>query len=346
MFTYQMNVPSRVPELNATVTLADNPNNEFSAWLISPSGEALAYGENTIPISSPPTQVLGTQLHVLSPVAGEWTLVVEFGPQVSGMALDEPFTVTTSESPVSVQSNLPSSPSTKLAAGTANQYGVTIANNGPDPEVYYVDARLPQSTTESLATQFGTTNTVQEPNSAFSSNPEPLYLVPTHTTSFAAQASTSGKQAIEFDAGNATGDPDIESTSGSLAGAAFSANPVAQGIWDLAPVEVGTFGTTGGPSETATTSMSVTTAAFDSAVSSPTGDLWETSADASAPFDPVVVEPGQSVTIPVTITPNAPAGSTVSGTLYVDDAWVLFAQVFAQLTGNDVAAVPYTYKVK
>ncbi|HEY2651257.1 MAG TPA: S8 family serine peptidase [Solirubrobacteraceae bacterium] len=346
LFTYQLNVPGGLPELNATVTLADNPNNEFSAWLVSPSGEAQAYGENTIPISNPPTQVLGTQLHVLSPQAGTWSLAIEFGPQVSGMALDEPFTVTTNESPIAVQSTVPNSASSKLPAGKASTFGVTIANNGPDPEVDFVDARLPGSTTEPLATQFGTTNTVQEPDSAFSSNVQPLYLVPTHTTSFAAQASTTGPQAIEFDAGYASGDPDIASTAGTLAGAAFSANPIEQGIWGIVPVEVGPFGTTGGPSETATTAMSVTTAAFDTAVSSPTGDLWETSADASAPFNPVVVGPGQSVTIPVTITPNAPSGSTVSGTLYVDDAWVGFAQVYAQLTGNDVASVPYTYTVK
>jgi Peptidase inhibitor I9 len=346
LFNYQINVPGNRPELNATVTLADNPNNVFDAWLINPAGQAQAFAENTIPISNPPTNVLGTQLHVPSPQAGTWTLAVLFAPQVSGMALSEPFTVTTNQDAIPVQSTLPNSRSAKLTGGKANTFNVTVSNNGPDPEVYFLDARLPESTTESLATTAGTTNTVPEPNSQGNGNPVAVYLVPTHTTSLAESATTTGPQAIEFDSGGPAGDPDLASTQGTLASLAFSANPVEQGLWDIAPAEVGPFGANPGPSETATTSMSVTTAAFDNDVSSATGDLWQTSANPSAPFDPVVVEPGQSVTIPVTITPSAPAGSTVSGTLYVDDASFLLYEFFNGLNGNDVTSVPYTYTVK
>jgi hypothetical protein len=346
MFTYQINLPANRPELNATVTLADNPNNVFDAWLVNPSGEAQAFAENTIPISDPPTNVLGTQLHVPSPAAGTWTLIVLFAPQVSGMALQEPFTVTTNQDAVPVQSNLPSSRSTKLTGGQAHTFNVTVANNGPDPEVYFLDARLPQSTTETLATTAGTTNTVAEPNSQFNANPFAVYLVPTHTTSLAESASTTGPQPIEFDSAGPAGDPDLASTAGSTASSAFSANPVEQGLWDIAPTEVGPFGNNPGPTETATTSASVTTAAFDNDVSSPTGDLWQTSADPSAAFDPVVVEPGQSVTIPVTIKPSAPSGSRVSGTVYVDDTYFVLYEFFNGLNGNDVSAVPYTYTVK
>jgi hypothetical protein len=346
MFNYEINVPANRPELNATVTLADNPNNVFDAWLVNPAGEAQAFAENTIPISDPPTNVLGTQLHVPSPQAGTWTLIVLFAPQVSGMALSEPFTVTTNQDPVPVQSTLPNARSTKLAGGRPQTFNVTVHNNGPDPEVYFLDARLPESTTETLATTAGTTNTVTEPNSLASPNPFAVYLVPTHTTALAEQASTSGPQPIMFDSAGPAGDPDLASTQGSLASLAFSANPIEQGLWDIAPSEVGPFGANPGPKETATTSMSVTTAAFDNDLSSPTGDLWQTSTDPNAPFNPVVVEPGQSATIPVTITPSAPSGSTVSGTLYVDDSYFLLYEFFNGLNGNDVSAVPYTYTVK
>jgi hypothetical protein len=283
---------------------------------------------------------------VPSPQAGTWTLAVQFAPQVSGMALSEPFTVTTNQDAVPVQSSVPNSPSVKLSGGQGHTFGVTVSNNGPDPEVYFLDARLPTSTTESLATQAGTTNTVQEPNSLFSTNPFAVYLVPTHTTQFDNQASTTGPQPIEFDSVGPAGDPDLASTAGTLASLAFAANPIEQGLWTVAPVEAGVFGTTGGPQETATTSASVTTAAFDSDVSSPTGDLWQSSADPSAPFNPLVVQPGQTVTIPVTITPSAPSGSTVSGTLYVDDSFFTLYEFFNGLNGNDVATIPYTYTVK
>ncbi|MGA2929483.1 MAG: S8 family serine peptidase, partial [Solirubrobacteraceae bacterium] len=85
-FYYQLAVSSGVPELNASLSLANNPNNPFTAWLVSPSGEAVAQAANELP-SSPPgtiTNEPGAQLHVLSPAAGTWTLIVAFFPQVSG----------------------------------------------------------------------------------------------------------------------------------------------------------------------------------------------------------------------------------------------------------------------
>lgn len=171
-------------------------------------------------------------------------------------------------------------------------------------------------------------------------------MVPSHTTALQGQASTSGPQNIQFDMEGPAGDPDVGSTIGSLVGASLSANPIESGLWDIAPVESGAFGASGGPSETATTSLSATTAGFDTDVTSPTGDLWQTAADPSASFDPVVMNPGQTVTIPVTITPSAASGSTVSRTLYVDDAYFFLYELFNGLNGNDVAAIPYTYTVQ
>jgi hypothetical protein len=92
--------------------------------------------------------------------------------------------------------------------------------------------------------------------------------------------------------------------------------------------------------------MVARTQGFDGAVSSPTGDLWLASTTASlAGFDPDVVQPGQTVTIDVTITPAGSAGSVVSGTLYVD---VFEGSVtpYSQLSGDELAALPYTYTIK
>ncbi len=59
-----------------------------------------------------------------------------------------------------------------------------------------------------------------------------------------------------------------------------------------------------------------------------------------------MVGPGQTGTIPVTITPSAPSGTQVSGTLYIDDASQLGFQGYLGYEGNDVAAIPYSYTVK
>ena len=98
--------------------------------------------------------------------------------------------------------------------------------------------------------------------------------------------------------------------------------------------------------------MTATTAAFDPAVSAPTGDLWLGSTDATAGVTPYVVNPGQSVTIPVTITPQGSPGTTVSGTIYVADSSFISGSVTYNLLGgtfpegSDVAAFPYSYTIK
>jgi hypothetical protein len=178
----------------------------------------------------------------------------------------------------------------------------------------------------------------------------PVYLVPTHTTGFAEQATVTGggTTPILFDSAGPTGDPDIASTAGTTANASHVSNPVSQGVWDIALEMVGPFGATGGPSETVHTSMAATTNPFDSAMSSSTGDLWLASTTPSSlgSFNPTLTNPGKWASIPVTITPNAPSGTTVHGTLYIDDAARIINQFFGTLNCNDVAAIPYQYKVK
>lgn len=118
----------------------------------------------------------------------------------------------------------------------------------------------------------------------------------------------------------------------------------APGLWDMAPDVVGPFGGTGATQEPVNTSLAATTPAFDPAISSPPGDLWATSLNPSASFGTVIVDPGKSATIPVTITLSGPAGTVVSGTLYLDDASLVdFGNLIPN--GNQVAAFPYTYTI-
>ena len=267
--------------MNASVVLANNPNNPFTAFLVNPSGEAQGFTNNELPASWPvgsQTNTLGGQMHVLSPAPGSWTLVVAFAPQVSGTALTEPFTVSTNDSSVPASSGgLPNSTGTKLAKGQAQTYNVRITNNGSTPDEYFVDARLPGSTPLSLSSLFGPNTTVPL---NFGEN-VPVYLVPSHTTAFTGVAGTTGRDADSVRLGLDFGDPDIISSVGSTVSGSLSANPVAQGLWDIAPNVVGPFGATGAPSEPVQTTMNVATAPFDSAVSSQTGDLWLASTDPS-----------------------------------------------------------------
>ncbi len=345
-FYYQLKLNTPQPELNASVKLGDNPDNVFSAFLVSPSGEATAFASNTIPdANGNPQNQLGAELHTLHAAAGTWTLIVAFVPQVSGNALNEPFTVTTSQTPLSASGGgLPNSPSAQLSSGGTYVYNVTIKNTSPAAESFFPDARLPQSTRLALTALKGGSTT--EPLT--SSANIPLYLIPTETSALNEAARALGSQPIQFDSGSPAGDPDIVSTVGSSVTASLFADRITQGLWNIAPVNVGAFGPTPAPPEAVATSAQVFTRAFDSTVTSPTGDLWSASADPTTlnTFSPVTVNPTQTATIPITIKPTGAPGTKVSGTLFVDDANFILFDNFVNPNGNEVAAIPYSYTIK
>ncbi|HEY1568592.1 MAG TPA: S8 family serine peptidase [Solirubrobacteraceae bacterium] len=350
-FFYQLDVPAGQPELNATITVQD-PGNQFGAYLINPQGEAVAYATNMVPgatASSPPNQQAGAQLHTLNPAPGRWRLAVVFAPVVSGNALSSPFQVNVNQQAVAASAGgLPNSASTQLTAGQAQTYNVTVKNTGTAPETFFGDARLPGSTPFTLGAISGNTDNLPDNDNV------PLYLVPTNSTQFQAQATTTGSTPLLFESQFVGGDPDVASTVGTTASLSFSDNPLATGEWDVLPVEFGTFGTTGPPSESVTTSASVITSPFDSTVSSPTGDLESDSANPATSLDsfaPITVGPGQSATIPVTVTPSGASGTKVSGTLYLDDvAYFEFGSIQDALVNfpqaDQVAALPYQYTIK
>jgi hypothetical protein len=344
-FYYQINVPGGEPELNASVTLANNPNNSLLAFLVNPSGEAEAYTSNGELTDSSAglsvTSELGGQLHVLNPAAGTWTLIVVYAPAVSGTAISEPFAVSVNEDSVPVQASaVPDSNHTALTAGKTYTYNLKVRNTGNSPELYFVDPRLSGSTTMNLVS---VTNSATQAPLTFSDN-FPEYLVPTDSTSFLAQASTDGTEPIVFDTSSPMGDPDLVSNQGLSVSASLNANPITQGEWSVLPTDTGPFGATAPATEDVNTSMSVTAPAFDPAVSTAIGDMWQLSVGGAFIVAPPVA-PDASETIPVTITPSGPSGSTVSGTLYVDDEQSYLLGGLAP-NGNQVAAVPYQYTIK
>lgn len=350
-FFYQLDVPAGQPELNATITVQD-PGNVFGAYLINPQGEAAAYATNMVPgatASSPPSDQTGAQLHTLSPAPGRWRLAVVFAPTVSGNELSSPFEVNVNQQAVpATAGDLPNDASTQLTAGQSYSYNVTVKNTGTAPEMFFPDARLPGSTTLPLGAVSGDTDNLPVNDNL------PVYLVPTHSTQFHAQATTSGSTPLLFESQFVGGDPDLASTIGTTASLSFADNPLATGEWDVLPVEYGTFGPTGPPSEAATASASVVTSPFDTAVSSPTGDLEADSANPAtslASFTPITVGPGQTATIPITITPSGASGTKVTGTLYLDDtAYFEFGSIQDALVNypqaDEVAALPYQYTIK
>jgi hypothetical protein len=346
---YQVQIPSGVQALNVSADTG-NVNNPLFAELVNPSGGAASVATNGLlettalgPVINPE---IGAQLHVVNPSPGLWTLVVDFYGVVSGTAVSQPFTITFNDTPVSVSaSGIPGSPGTMLAAGTPVTAFVNVTNSGTTPEAYFADARTTSQVTVPLAAQ--TTSSVVLPNIF---GQVPVYVVPSHTTAIKTTVTASAPQF--FDVAYPFGDPDLISMTGKTSTRSFSAAEVPAGEWTVTPFLAGPTGKNPANNVTASVSMTATTAGFDPTVSSPTGDLWLDSTNASAGMAPFVVNPGQSIEIPVTITPHGASGTTVSGTIYIaDSSFISGAVTFNGLggvfgEGSDVAALPYTYTIK
>ena len=110
-------------------------------------------------------------------------------------------------------------------------------------------------------------------------------------------------------------------------------------------MEIGPYPANGATGTTVTTAMSAVTQQFDTSASPATGDFWRFSAAPlaeSASYNLLVVDPGQTRTINLTVKPSGPSGTVVRGTLYVDD----FVDSLQFLSGQPArgAAVRYTVK--
>lgn len=342
---YKFKVPSGVRNITANVSLTNDANDPVGAYFISPDGDTLGYGQNSLSNGTPGTSLTA---YTLNPVSGTWTLIVDFAQPLVGDEVSQPFTGNIQFNHVSAQApGLPNNVSQKLAAGTPVTIPVTITNNGAAPEEFFVDARLDDKQDLTLAAQLGTSDTVALPNLSLSF---PVWLVPTQT-SYVTVSQASSPPAM-FDFSPFPGDPDPVSSSSALCGTSEAAsysppgNIVTAGYWLAAPEGCGPYPGPA-PAGTATLSMTAHSKGFDPAVTSAPGDLWIASTNPAtlATFSPVVIYPGQTGTIYVTITPSGTPGTAVKGTLYVDD-FVSGVPPYGQLSGDELATFPYAYTIK
>jgi hypothetical protein len=341
---YQFGVGAGHKSITANVSLTSDAGNPVGAYLISPDGDVGGYGQNLLD----GTSGLSLTAYALNPVPGTWTLIVEFAEPIVGDEVSQPYSGNVQfDTTSATAAGLPDSASTTLAAGTPVTVPVTITNKGAAPEDFFIDPRLNATSTLTLPTQFGTTTTNSLP---LIGNP-PLWFVPSQTSSVSVAASAS--LPIMFDFSPNAGDPDVASSSsgtGPLCATTESASyspaggSVTAGVWNSFPSECGPYSGPA-PAGTANLAMTVTTKEFDSATTSTTGDVWLVAVNPAATFSPVTINPGQSATVNVTITPSGAPGTVVSGNLYVDD-FIENVPPYGQLAGDELVALPYTYTIK
>ncbi|MDB5075177.1 MAG: Bacillopeptidase, partial [Chloroflexi bacterium] len=131
--------------------------------------------------------------------------------------------------------------------------------------------------------------------------------------------------------------------------ATVSAPEVAPGLWVAEVGQVGPYNDRGAALTSGNVFATIRVAQFDSAISSDTGDYYTYHLGLAQAYSPLVLDPGQSGTIHVAITPNVAPGTLVAGRLYVDTISTSLIPAQGQFavtgSGDELAALPYTYTV-
>ena len=333
---YEFNVGAGTKNITANVSLTNDAADPVGSYLVSPDGDVGGYGQNNLN----GTQGTSLTAYALNPAAGTWTLIVEFAEPVVGDEISQPFTGNIKFNDVSASAaGLPDSASTTLASGTPVTVPVSITNNGAAPEGFFIDPRLNATASISLAPLDQATGLPLPLTGS-----TPTWLVPSQTSSLAVAATAT--LPIMFDFSPFAGDPDLASSAGTSVTGSYTpaGGQVTAGLWSAGPAEIGPYPPGGAPAGTVNMTMTATTNAFDPAVTSAPGDLWLTAVNPSTTASPVTINPGQTATINVTITPSAAAGSVVSGNLYIDD-FLSGVPPYGQQGGDELAALPYEYTV-
>jgi hypothetical protein len=288
-------------------------------------------------------QAYGMTLSHYAPQAGRWrfTLVTNF--TVSGNETSLPFT-----GRVSFSSNggvevkgLPDNPARLLSAsGQPVTVTVNVTNTGAVTSAYFVDSRLRTPGLQQLPT-YACSGTNTLPNQCGA------YVLPTEvsTIQFFATATAPITMDVYNDVGinvAVTGNPDIFAVpAGPDAVLATLSEPeVPWGPWDTVPSLIGPYGSAGAPTTPVASTAFALMQPFDASMSPSTGDPWADLVLGGTTYAPLILAPGESGTITVTLTPDASAvGSTVTGYLYVD--------TYNPNTGSgdELIRVPYAYTI-
>ncbi|HEU5267538.1 MAG TPA: hypothetical protein VFU35_12605, partial [Jatrophihabitans sp.] len=273
-------------------------------------------------------------------------VVVVINP-VSGKSLTENFTGTVRFDQVqALHTRIPST----LPAGKATTFSVRVTNTGIAPMLVQTDARRNGSQTLQLAPQFAG-STFSLPLNVEELSDVPAYLVPPDTKQVAMTASSTVPAQVELSSPGGGIDVfgDLAAAQGgstiSTATVSETKDQVGPGIWFTYVQEIGPYGDGGAPAGSTTISTTATTKPFDPAVASSTGDPYLPAVDPTNDGGtPLVIAPGASGTITVTITPTGKAGTKVNGVLHLVTTPIGVASSF-NTTGEVLANLPYSYTI-
>ncbi|MFI9175451.1 S8 family peptidase [Streptomyces lincolnensis] len=310
---------------------AEDPAATLVYYLVSPDGQILARDtDRTAGEHSVPTKY--ASLTANRPAAGRWTLIVGLPDAVSGKVFSQRVTGTVRLDAVTATApGLPNSPTRVLKRGSTLTVPVRVPNSSPAQRSYYLDPRL-DTTGEIKVPVWGDdkSGTVQINQGG------PTWMVPSHTTELVATA-TAGRP-VDLEIYPWTGAPAVFAPAGPTGTtvATATAGQLTSGSWFTDVSDPGPFGNKPAGKGTAKVSLTATTQSFDPAAKASTGAFWDPDAD----WKPVTAAAGKTATMKLTLTPTAPVGTVVHGTVYVATDVPL-----GSVLGSELIGIPYTYTV-
>ena len=350
---YQFQVNPGHESLTVDFAMSIDPKNILELYLIDPSGQAVAFGKNIVD----GINQVKVSTTTLKPVSGLWTLAVDLGDPVVGDAISQNFAgQILLDRPVVASTTLPQSAGVQLTEGVSQNFEVIVTNTTNSPQAYFVDARLDSMVTLPLLAQIPNrpeTSTLQLNFPLQLDDVPPSFAVPTQSSSIDFLAVGSEPFALTFSSNS--GDPSLWALAKTAqANQTYKAHgsykslggPITPGYWGVAPGAIGATALALPSGGHVTCSANVVTKAFDRSVTSTTGDYWLSAIDASVPpIKPVVVQPGQTVSLQVTITPSGKTGDILSGKLYINE-YVSPGKPDLVDGANEVAEIPYKYSIQ
>lgn len=350
--TYLFDVPKGADAINMTLALAGAPLNEVTAHLSDPTGEPVSTVVNQHPSGTATVTDPGLQIIHANPMPGRWQLTLELVNPAASVPQDYTLTSTLSAARVKAK-GVPDSKSTVISKSKGSDQKITIHNDGPAPQTYFIDARANTSSTMPLVAAVSAST---DPYTATIGLPlqtesVPGWLTPTETTNITVGSSATAP--ITFDlmpldsptAINAPNNPDIESSTGTSATVSHSASPVASVLWSAFPTLIGPAGPDGQSGESVDMQAVATTRDFFAGYTSSTGDPLIATVQAGAPAaTPITIPAGGSAVVTLHLAPTGKVGSKQQGTLFVDTLQAAGAEGLSGYA-DEAAVIPFAFTV-
>lgn len=337
------------------MTVAKDPNLVLQGVLISPNGTPIDAESNAAfdANGNITSNAAGVSATTVNPAPGRWRFVLNVLNPVSGAELGQAFNGTVGfDQDQATAAGLPNDTHTKLAAGKPVTVNVQFTNNTAAVQQLQADGRLNNRVNLPLL-PIGASGTITLPQTT--STVTPAFMVPPGTDSVTAVAASTTPAQLEFS--GPTSSPDLfgdlkkaqdGSTISVVQDKGSASQPVVPGLWGTYSQQIGPFPDSGAPAGTTTVTASAHTLAFDPALTSSTGDPFAAAYNASAPaVTPVVVQPGATGSLQVTVTPKGAKGTQVHGVLYLVTAPASnpVSNSALGLTGSVLAQIPYSYTI-